>query len=61
MILTLEKWETIRHLFDEVEKIALNSVITGETLCPRGVVIDEKRLSLKILGKLAKGSETRKA
>jgi hypothetical protein len=61
MILTIAKWATIRDLFSEEEKLALNSVITGETVCPRGIVIDEKKLSLKILAKLAKGSETAKA
>jgi hypothetical protein len=55
MIVTIAKWETIRHLFDEVEKIALNSGIAGETVCPRGVVIDEQRISAELLEKLRKG------
>jgi hypothetical protein len=61
VIITIAKWATIRDLFSEEEKLALNSAITGETVCPRGIVVDEKRLSLKILGKIAKGSETPKA
>ena len=55
MIVTLAKWETIRDLFSEDEKLALNSVITGGTICPRGVVVDEKKLSIELLEKLTKG------
>jgi hypothetical protein len=52
MIITIAKWATIRDLFSEEEKLELNAQIVGETVCPRGVIVDEKHLSAVILEKL---------
>jgi hypothetical protein len=52
MIVTLAKWETIRDRFSDDEKDALNAANIGETICPRGIIVDEKQLSAKILEKL---------
>lgn len=42
MLIRLSDWNAVREQFDEADKIVLNDAITGETICPRGVVIDEK-------------------
>lgn len=52
MIVTMAKWETIRHLFSDDEKDALNAANIGETICPRGISVDESKLSAELLQKL---------
>ena len=43
MILRMSEWEKIREEFTEMEKKMLNEAIVGETICPRGCVIDEDK------------------
>lgn len=56
MLVTLAKWERIRHLFSDDEKDKLNAAKTGETICPKGVTVDEKQLSAGILEKLRRAA-----
>lgn len=44
MLLRMADWERIREQFSEEEKGKLNEAITGETICPRGCVVDEAQL-----------------
>lgn len=39
-----DEWNAIREQFTEDEKKHLNSSISGETICPRGIVIDVSTL-----------------
>jgi len=43
MLLRMSDWNRIRLNFTEEEKSILNAAITGETICPRGCVIDEEK------------------
>lgn len=52
MLLRMEKWNRIRETFTEDEKSKLNSAITGETICPRGCVLDESILAEELVQKL---------
>lgn len=52
MILRTSTWERIRDDFSEAEKKELNGAVTGESVCPRGFVINEKHLSFVLRVKL---------
>jgi hypothetical protein len=52
MIVTLARWETIRHLFSDDERDTLNAAKDGEIICPRGISVDESKLSAEIIEKL---------
>ena len=52
MIMRMSEWEKIRHLFDEHEKAQLNLAVTGEAICPRGLIIDPGKLSPALRAKL---------
>lgn len=43
MLLRMSDWERIRDQFTETEKKLLNEAITGETICPRGCIVDEQK------------------
>lgn len=45
-------WERIRGLFEEAEKVQLRTAVTGETICPRGFIIDEEQLAPELLARL---------
>ena len=56
MLIRMDDWERIRGNFSEEEKSILNANITGETICPRGIVIDEEKageVAKKILNLVA--------
>jgi ABC-type phosphate/phosphonate transport system substrate-binding protein len=52
VLIRLTTWEAIREQFTDDEKDALNAVATGETICPRGLVIDEDKLAPELRDKL---------
>lgn len=43
MLLQMSDWDRIRLNFTQEEKDQLNAAITGETICPRGCIIDETK------------------
>lgn len=47
-----DEWNAIREHFTEDEKRRLNSSISGETICPRGIVIDVSTLPDELADKL---------
>jgi len=58
MLLRVSDWEQIRTKFTDIEKKLLNESISGETICPRGFIIDESKASdliIKIRSLLKKG------
>jgi hypothetical protein len=44
MLLQTGTWNRIKDQFTPKEKELMNLVVTGETVCPRGIVLDEKAL-----------------
>lgn len=52
MLVRLTEWETVREQFSDEEKDALNLAVTGEAICPRGVIIDEDKLPSRLKKKL---------
>ena len=60
MLITMKTWNAIRDGFEQSEKDALNSAITGQTICPQGIVIDERELTpaLKLKLTTAKSAAT---
>lgn len=52
MLLTMARWDAIREQFTEEEKKELNAAITGETLCPKGAVLDESLLRAELAEKI---------
>ena len=40
MLVRESAWNKVRDYFTETEKAVLNGAYTGETICPRGIVID---------------------
>jgi hypothetical protein len=45
LLVTDAVWEAIRHHFTEEEKKALRDAIGGETICPKGIVINRDKLT----------------
>lgn len=43
MLLRMSDWDLVREKFDESEKVILNQAIDGETICPRGVTVNEQK------------------
>jgi hypothetical protein len=52
MLVTMKRWNNIRYLFEQWEKDQLNAAISGETICPKGIVINEQVLPESINSKL---------
>ena len=52
MLIRTSTWQLIREQFSEDEKSELNEAYAGETICPRGIVVDEQRLPLDVKTKL---------
>ena len=63
MLLRMDDWNKIRLWFNKAEKARLNAAITGETICPRGCVLDEERLgpelAEKVKAELARAAKRR--
>jgi len=52
MMVTLDGWKSVRHLFNELEKDLLNGAVVGETICPRGMILNEAAMSKELALKL---------
>jgi hypothetical protein len=52
MLVAIKRWKEISYLFNQNEKNQLNKAITGETICPPGLAIDESKLDKQLLRKL---------
>ena len=53
MLISDALWAKIRDRFTEEEKELLRGAFCGETICPRGVVVDEEKLKPGLLRALA--------
>lgn len=53
MLLTMQKWDEIRDQFSQQEKDVLNAAVSGETICPRGCILDEEKLGPELTKKIA--------
>ena len=51
------EWDAIRDQFDNEEKGALNAAISGEAICPRGIIIDVEKLHPELQIKLTNALE----
>jgi hypothetical protein len=58
MLISDATWKRIRERFTEEDKQALRDAYLGETICPKGIVIDEARLDNELRTRVAaaKGS-----
>ncbi len=45
-------WETIRDQFSDSEKVNLRQAITGQAICPKGVIVDVDLLNVALRDKL---------
>jgi hypothetical protein len=54
MLIRNTTWLTIREQFTEDEKSELRLHVTGETICPPGICIDETALPAELAEKLKK-------
>lgn len=52
MLLRMKVWEAIRVRFVQWEKDQLNAAIVGETICPKGLIINDQVLPESITAKL---------
>jgi hypothetical protein len=52
MLIRMVEWERIRGNFTQAEKDSMNSVITGEVLCPRAITLDNEALTPELREKL---------
>lgn len=52
MLLTMATWETMRENFSEEEKMQINVAICGETICPRGCILDVEKLGPELAAKI---------
>lgn len=52
------EWEAIREAFSQEEKERLNAAISGETICPRGIVMDLSKLDPQLQAKFTNAIET---
>ncbi len=53
MLMPLNRWEEVRQWFDDDERAALNLAVTGEAICPKGLIIDEAKLTPALREKVA--------
>jgi hypothetical protein len=58
MLISDATWKRIRDRFTEEDKQKVRDAYLGETICPRGIVIDEARLDNELRTRVAaaKGS-----
>jgi hypothetical protein len=61
VLLPEHRWQEVRHLFPEKERAALNLAAVGESVSPRGVYIDEAKLTIELRGKILFHFEQRTA
>ena len=59
MLIRDSDWKRIRAAFTEVEKQQLRAALTGETICPRGVTVDEEKVPA-LAAKIRKALEERR-
>ena len=52
MLIRMVIWKKIRTQFTGGEKDKLNAAITGQAICPRGIIIDETTLPEALRNKL---------
>jgi hypothetical protein len=52
MLIRMSEWEQIRAQFSKEEKAVLNLAVTGESICPRGLIIDIGKLTDEVGVKL---------
>lgn len=52
MLISDATWKRIRERFTEEEKQALRDAYLGETICPKGIVIDEAKLNEALRAKV---------
>jgi hypothetical protein len=45
MVLSLRRWEEIQQWFSKEEADEMSRAITGESICPKGAVIDGEKLN----------------
>ncbi len=57
MLITDATWNKIRDQFNEDEKALLRAHICGETICPRGIVVNESVLPTALAEKLKSAKE----
>lgn len=55
MLIQDSTWDKIRERFTEDEKKILRAHVTGETVCPRGIVVDADALPKELREKLQIG------
>jgi hypothetical protein len=53
MLMPLNRWEEVREWFSEDERLDLNLAIVGESVCPKGAILDETKLSPALREKVA--------
>lgn len=53
MLIRDSVWEKIREQFSEDEKVKLREAITGEAICPKGVILDPDALDKALAAKLS--------
>ena len=61
MLIRLREWAAVRGQFSESEKAALTLAVTGETICPAGVTINQAKLSADLVAKLDRLLPSRRA
>lgn len=63
MFIRSEEWNRVMDQFTEAEKEILNKSYAGESICPRGMVLDEKKAGEagRKLKMLLKGVQNAKA
>jgi hypothetical protein len=52
MLMSMHRWEEVRQWFNEDEKTQLTLAVTGDAICPRGLIVDDKKLSAALRAKL---------
>jgi hypothetical protein len=59
MIVSDAMWAHIRKQFTEEEKQQLRDAYLGETICPRGIVIDEAWIGPALMARLKEAKAVR--
>ena len=52
MLVRMDDWVEIRGAFSQEEKELLNRAVTGEAICPRGLILDRDALPPDLVTKL---------
>jgi hypothetical protein len=53
ILVTVQTWEQIRHLFAEDEKNAMREASCGESVCPPAAILDRRKISEALAVKLS--------